>query len=52
MCVCVCVANALSNREGGLTNCAYLLFDLIRHCLVEVLELNTQTKIAQLDGGI
>ena len=36
----------------GLTDGANLLFDLIGHGLVKVLELHTQSKVSQLDGAI
>ena len=45
MCVCVCVCVIL-------TNGADLLPYLIRHGLIEVLQLHTQTKVPQFDRVI
>ena len=38
--------------EGVLTDSPHLLPYLIRHSLIEVLELYTETKVSQLDGVI
>ena len=48
----ICLGPGTKLHVSILTDGANLLFDLIGHGLMKVLELHTQSKVSQLDGAV